>query len=243
MNHQPAQNIDEVLKRLERLIDEAYKERSRMGYFYILYYQVTRAVKEGIETGRFEQTELMHQLDVTFANYLFNGLSSEPLWEDVQRQSSNPKLVVLQHLLLGMNTHINFDLAQATADTIPAALVDAFEKDFLEINSILYEQVDSIQNKIAKSWWFYRVLDTILGRLDEKLVDFSMKKAREIAYENSKKLRNDKEVTTNKMRTLTQRFASLVASPGIIMTLFFIINKFAEPRSVQELMDILRHKS
>ena len=49
-----AQSIGEVLRALDGIVDRAIADESRLGYFAALYRGVTRAVKEGIESCRFE---------------------------------------------------------------------------------------------------------------------------------------------------------------------------------------------
>ena len=45
--------------------------------------------------------------------------------------------IVLQHLLLGMNAHINLDLGIAAARISPGEKLQSLQNDFLKINKIL----------------------------------------------------------------------------------------------------------
>ncbi len=64
---QPPRTIDEVLQQLDRIVEFSLAEESRLGYFAALYRKVTRKVKEGIESGLFEDGARMEGLDVVFA--------------------------------------------------------------------------------------------------------------------------------------------------------------------------------
>src|SRR6478752_4873945 len=64
----PAASIDEVIARLDAIIDQAVLERDRLGFFAVLYRTVTAAVKKGVAEGRFEDGARMERLDVVFAN-------------------------------------------------------------------------------------------------------------------------------------------------------------------------------
>jgi len=64
----PAQTIDEVIARLDAIIERAIVERDRLGFFAVLYRTVTAAVKEGIAAGRFQDGPRMERLDIVFAN-------------------------------------------------------------------------------------------------------------------------------------------------------------------------------
>ena len=68
------ETIDDVVGALDRIIARAWQEHSRLGYFAALYRRVTRAVKEGLATRRFENGPLLERLDVVFANSYFEAL-------------------------------------------------------------------------------------------------------------------------------------------------------------------------
>ncbi|MBL8234616.1 MAG: hypothetical protein JNL98_39320, partial [Bryobacterales bacterium] len=63
-----AHSIDEVISNLGTMLDDARRKKSRLGYFPALYVLVTRAVKQGIASGRFQDGPRMERLDVAFAN-------------------------------------------------------------------------------------------------------------------------------------------------------------------------------
>jgi len=120
MNH--AETIDDIIEGLEKIIDWAYQKNSRLGYFPALYMQVTRKVKEGIEASFFDDGPRMERLDVEFADRYLDAFyayrDGRPLtksWQVTFEAAENKNLLILQHLLLGMNAHINLDLGIATA--------------------------------------------------------------------------------------------------------------------------------
>ncbi len=111
--HAP-QTIDEVVEHLDALIDWARREHSRVGYFAAMYRGVTRRVHEGIIAGRFEDGERMERLDVAFASRYLEAVAQyrrgEPTtqaWNVAFAAATSWRPIVLQHLLLGINAHIN----------------------------------------------------------------------------------------------------------------------------------------
>ena len=96
--------------------------------------------------------------------------------------------IILQHLLLGMNAHINLDLAVSAAGMAPGAAIAGLEHDFSAINDILNRQIDKVQDAIARVSPAMWVLDKVGGRDEERLVAFSLKKAREEAWRNAQRL-------------------------------------------------------
>jgi hypothetical protein len=148
--------IDEVIEHLDDLIAHARREKSRLGYFAALYRNVTIKVKEGALAGSFEDGARMEQFDVTFANRYLDALEryrrgEEPskCWRTTFRAAESWHPIVLQHLLLGINAHINLDLGVAAAQTSPGAQLAGLRRDFDSINGILCAMLDDVQDRLA----------------------------------------------------------------------------------------------
>src|SRR5215218_1195068 len=112
-----ARSILEVISRLEEIIEWCRKHNSRMGYFAVLYQRMTAAVLAGIERKTFTDGARMQRLDTIFANRYIRAwnafINKKPCtksWTKTFEACSNENLTVIQHLLLGINTHINLDL-------------------------------------------------------------------------------------------------------------------------------------
>ena len=115
-----AETIEEVIQSLDKIIEWSKKGKMRLGYFAALYRKVTVQVQEGIKNGLFDDGERMERLDVIFANRYLEAFeqyhtSKDPTlsWKQAFDTSKRWKPIVLQHLLIGMNTHIDLDLAKA----------------------------------------------------------------------------------------------------------------------------------
>ena len=191
----PAATIQEVLDQLDVVVAEARREGSRLGYFAAMYRAVTAEVQRGIAGGRFADGARMERLDVVFANRYLDALAAwragrptSRCWARAFEAASRWPPVIVQHLLLGMNAHINLDLAIAAAETAPGADIHALQGDFDEINRILVARIDDVQDRIADvSPWMW-VLDTIGERTDEALCGYCIARAREISWENALRL-------------------------------------------------------
>jgi hypothetical protein len=185
----PATSIDEVISRLGAIIDEAIVERDRLGYFAALYRTVTVAVKEGIAAGRFEDGARMKRLDVVFANrYLGafhahrSGGTATQSWRVAFAVARSRRAVIMQHLLLGMNAHINLDLAIAAADVCPGSSIAGLERDFNEINIILATLEGDVEQEVcALSPWIDR-LDHVDPRAGRVIANFSIDRARACSW-------------------------------------------------------------
>ncbi len=190
-----AKTIDEVIERLDAIIEDTRRERSRLGFFAALYRTVTVEVRKGIAAGRFENGPRMEYFDVIFASRYLDALErfrqgQQPsrCWMVAFQAATSRRLLVLQHLLLGMNAHINLDLGIAAARTCPGEELPALKRDFDEINNILSELVDEMQDRIGTVSPWLGFLDRVGGRTDETIVDFSMGKARDAAWRFAERL-------------------------------------------------------
>jgi hypothetical protein len=152
-----ATTIDQIIQQLEAIIADSIATGSRAGYFAALYHKVTCKVKEGITNGEFENGPRMEQLDVTFASRYITAYNQ---WQQKQQPSASwqlafdifnkPSKMVLQHLLIGMNAHINLDLGVAVVETARAFNQPLIEvhKDFNAINTILSALTYEVINEL-----------------------------------------------------------------------------------------------
>ncbi len=185
----PAQTIDAVLAQLDVRIAQAKDAHSPLGYFPALYRKVTARVKQGIEQGEFDDPPRMQRLDVIFANRylaaceaLDRGDAPTRSWSVAFEATGYWPPIVLQHLLLGMNAHINLDLGIAAAQAAPGEALAALEPDFNRINGVLASLVDGVRTDMEAIWPLLRVLDRVVGDVENSLTNFSMTKARNAAW-------------------------------------------------------------
>jgi hypothetical protein len=183
------QTIDEVLVELDQVIQRARETRDRLGYFAVLYRNVTLKVKDGIAAGLFEDGPRMEKLDVTFANRYLTALDSfrrgEPLskcWLVCFRLASAWRPIILQQLLCGMNAHINFDLGIAAQAVAPGSELESLRNDFNVINGILGGMIVKVRNDIEEVSPWIKFLDHIDLSGEDALINFSLGKARASAW-------------------------------------------------------------
>lgn len=184
-----AHTIEEVVESLERIIQNSKDREDPLGYFAALYQKVTITVKNRLGTNYFDDDARMERLDVVFANrYLtaykdyHEGKSISKSWEVAFEAARDENYIVLQHLLFGMNAHINLDLGIAAAEITEPGTIASLHSDFKKINEILGALTNEVQEDLAKIWpkllWFLK----FLGRTDEYLVNFGMNIARDSAW-------------------------------------------------------------
>ena len=59
------------------------------------------------------------------------------------------RLSVIQHLLLGMNAHINLDLAVNVSNLSTRETIEGLKEDFYAINEVLSCLVDLVEDQIG----------------------------------------------------------------------------------------------
>lgn len=187
--------IDDVIHQMDVIIQRCIAQNNKMGYFAVLYRSVTAQVKEKISTDFFDDGKRMEKLVIIFAGrYLdavdkhWNGRATSKCWEEAFKAASLKNPIILQHLMLGMNAHINLDLAIATAEVAPGNQIAGIKNDFNKIMDILANMIDSVQNKIKIVSPYIRIIDWIGGRSDEHFAGFAIKKARDLAWKTAQKL-------------------------------------------------------
>lgn len=247
----PAGNsINDVLEQLDAVIARARRDNSRLGYFAVLYRNVTQKVKEGIEAGRFEDGARMERLDVIFASRYLDALESHrrgerasKCWSASFKAAENWHPLVLQHLLLGINAHINLDLGVAAALTAPHAQLPALRRDFDEINNILCAMLDDVQNRLARVSRWMTVLDRAGCRTDEALMNFSINRAREASWRLAEKLAplsdEEREREIRELDRWIEILARLIQYPGIPLRIANFFVRLTETRNVGKVIDIL----
>jgi hypothetical protein len=190
-----ARNIDEVITLLDRIIAAARERRSRAAFFPALYRAVTMRVRAGIHSGEFADGPRMDRFDTAFANRYFTALDASRVgvrtsraWQVAFNADARSGTLILQHLLLGMNAHINFDLPIAVLEVAPPGELSRLQGDFLAINAILASLLDTIQETIEPFSPLLDVLDRVGGRTDESLLTFSIVHARDEAWHEATRL-------------------------------------------------------
>ena len=243
-------NIDEVLTHLETTIDDSRTSSNRLGFFPAVYRQITYRVKQGIETDLFDNGSRMDSFATQFANRYFqalesyqNGRNLSRSWKVAFETANESNVLILQHILLGMNAHINFDLAVVTAEIGASSSLPDIEADYNKINDILESVLDEIQERINQLSPLFDILDRIGGSKDEAVANFSIKKARQKAWEKATVLAGLPSSlwppTINLLDTEVAFLARLVANPGGILGKAIEVVQWTEEDDISKIIDIL----
>lgn len=244
--------IDDVLVTLDGIIAETVAENNFLGIFAYVYRRTTAQVKAAILRGDFEDNERMERMDVAFANLYIAAYRKFQLEEKISKswrvafEAKDEPITLIQHLMLGMNAHINFDLGIAAATVAPGAQIHAIENDFMKVNDILASLTNEMQYKMGKVSFFMFLLDWIGKRRDEEIINFNMIKARNQAWKFALQLAQitdtaERQLHTSQKDEIISSLGSLLRRPPtrLLRSVLQFINYF-ELKEVRQIIHQLQ---
>lgn len=243
------QSIEDVIDQLGDIVQSSIESNSPLGYFAALYKRVTISVRDGIARGDFDDNARMEKLDILFASRYLDAYRSFQNQEAVTAswkaafQATSPKLITLQHLMLGMNAHISLDLGIAAAEAGQSDPL-ALRNDFYTINRVLEELIDNTQRRLTRIFGPLGLVDRLLGPTDEKLSIYSIAYARDKAWTQMLELSlaqtDQRDLLIRERDKSVAKFSTLITSPPqkTVRFLLFLIRAL-EKGTVSSRIEIL----
>lgn len=181
--------IEEVLKKLDEIILWSKENKSTIGYFACTYRIMTAQVLKGIQQKKFEDNQRMTQLDIAFASRYLDawenyskGKKCTNAWFLAFEATKNKDLLILQHIFLGMNAHINLDLGISAASIMPYRKINPLKTDFERINSVIASINQNVQDSLNKICYPVNLIDKLSNGKDNTVLDFAISKARDTSW-------------------------------------------------------------
>lgn len=248
----PASTFEEVVARLDDIIADARTQGSRLGYFAALYRHVAVKFKECVEQRVYEHPEIIERLDVIFFNRYLEALdryrrgqATTRSWSVAFQAARSSWPITLQHLTLGMNAHINFDLGVAVAETCEAEGLPLLQNDFNKMNAILASLLGDVQDDLTDIWPTLGVLDRLTGKREDLIINFDMEIARAHAWQFAQSLASLSE--TDRLARIVE-VDRWVADLGrgiwrlpFPLNLVALLIRLTERQTVPQTIDILLH--
>ena len=185
-----SRTLDDALADLDRIFAVTRASRSRLGLFPAMYRQVTRSIHRAVrEGGLFDDDERLERVATIFADRYISAFDGHHAGGAVARcwhttfevAEGRRRRMILQHLLMGMNAHINFDLGIAAAD-VTGEEIRLLHDDFVRVNEILFVMVDRLQGSLGDVSPRMALLDRLGRDWDEALMRFGIREARAMAW-------------------------------------------------------------
>lgn len=189
-----------ITDKMLHLAEEWDAQEDARAIFLHCYCRMTRNMLIAIEGQRFHDNEWVSRLLHRFAEYYFEALTcydcGDPvpiIWQYPHQRAREGRLHTLQHLLLGVNAHINYDLVLTLHEILApewprlsaSAKKERYE-DHCLVNTIIAESIDEVQDEVIEKYspgmdW----VDKLMGRLDEQLIAALIRRWRNRVWERA----------------------------------------------------------
>jgi Family of unknown function (DUF5995) len=239
-----------TLDALDAVVERSRARKDRSGFFAALYRGVTQEVADRAASGQFEHPERMQQFVCRFADrYLdahrawCSGRPTSESWAVAFASVARWRPVVLQHLLVGINAHINLDLGVTTVEIGEETGLALLAADFQTVNDVLASLVDRSQEAVSRVSPWFGLADRFGARGDEELVRFSLRRARDQAWQFAQRLAalppSDRGDEIARVDRAVAGVARSVLHPGMRLSAPLLVVRLREPWRVAPVLDAL----
>lgn len=246
----PAEDIDDVVRLLGVVVDRCRTARDRRGYFAGMYLSMSAAVRRRAEAGAyFDDPDRMARFAALFANRYLHAMATFDVgggptrsWRTAFACNQRSDRLILQHVLMGINAHVNLDLGVAAAEVAPGQAIEGLAADFGRINDIIADLLDEVQGAIGR---FSPLLDVLwrVDPADDEILNFSFRVARDEAWRNAVMLARqppaERAATVDSIDRRANVLARLVIEPGGILGRAVAVVRHTERDDVSEVIDAL----
>lgn len=191
----PAGTISDVMLIMQSL-DALLPDDDGLKWFNLLYLKVTEDVFNNPLAIDWERPTWLARLDVVFAHLYFLAIANwvtdrtkiTRSWAALFDSRHKRGIMRVQFALAGMNAHINHDLPIALVQTGQEQRVaprrrTPEHRDFQRVNAILDAVQDKVKEHLATG--IVGAIDRDLGRVDDMIANWNIRKARETAWSNA----------------------------------------------------------
>jgi hypothetical protein len=205
---------------IEELRSVALAADDAAGYFPAMYARVTEQVQIAAASRRFADPVRMERFAEAFAGWYVRprtGHGDVPAcWRATFDVADDSHLMIVQHLLLGINAHVNHDLPQVVVELAPdRGDLAGLRADYDAINDILAETLPMVLRSLGA---VSRSVNILAARGGRRIFEFSLDVARSRAWSAAERLHPlaawDRAVEVAELDRLVAVLAYLVARPG-----------------------------
>jgi hypothetical protein len=196
-----AHGIDALIGRMEGLLAPLEARGDPGRFFLATYLRTTQAVREELDRDGFRDTDWVERWDVAFAGLYLDALEAaeagrrppEP-WAVAFGAGERDRFPPLRHVLLGMNAHINYDLAQSLLAVISEAefddpqLLASRAADHEHIDSVLVARVGAEDSELEALSGGRSLLDRLLQPLNRLSTKRFLRESRAKVWANTRLL-------------------------------------------------------
>lgn len=244
------QPIESTLTKLDKIIASCEKSRNRNGYFAAFYKSISIKIRGAVEKGEFEDNQRMTEFIRVFANFYLeayekyhnNTLEVDSPWF-YAFENGKKKHTIVQHLLLGVNAHVNSDLPNTCVAVAPGKEVINLSKDYFKINQILSDAVVQLEKDIFFLSPVLGILARMIPKLERKLLNFSVSVARSKSWECACILAmsdaKGKAEVRKSNKAMTREICDRILNPGLFANIVVFFIMITEVRTMKKNIEVL----
>lgn len=175
---------------IEELRAVALAADDASGYFPAMYARVTERIALAATDGRFAEPDAMLRFAGEFAAWYLRPRSGAPpipgCWTAGWDVAGDGDLLIVQHLLLGMNAHINYDLPNVvTTLAVERGDLAGMRADFDAVNDVLVATMPDVLHDLGRlSKW----VNLAAARGGGRAFHFSLAAARAQAWRAAERM-------------------------------------------------------
>jgi hypothetical protein len=205
-----------VTQRMRTLISDWEKVSDQRATFLSCYLLMTDNMLSAIKTNQFHDPQWVDTFLQRFADYYFDALyayetdraRTPRVWLRVHDAALQGTTRVIQNLLLGINTHINYDLIFTLVDMLgpewdQLSLDQRYQRqsDHNQVNQIIAKTIDSVQDQVLEPLVpEMDLVDKLLGPLDEWAISSLISHWRDEVWQQAILLVETKDLGTLALR-------------------------------------------
>jgi hypothetical protein len=170
---------------------------NRVAAFNSLYFTITDRVAQALRGADVRDKAFLELLDVEFAKRYLHALrlwgeddpATPDAWEVLFRRAQDHGVSKLAAAMLGINAHINHDLALAlvaTWEQLGPPTPDEVHSDYLLINKIFFEEIPGLRRRYSTPLQLR--IDRLVGNLDDWSQRVLVSATRARAWEQAERL-------------------------------------------------------
>jgi hypothetical protein len=201
--------------------------------FLNCYLLMTENMLQAINSEQFNDPRWVKSFLHRFAEYYFEALdayennraAAPRVWIRVHDAAHEQSTQVVQNLLLGINTHINYDLVFTLVDMLESEWdqLSFFERDqrqadHNQVNQIIASTVDTVQDQVLESLVpEMDLLDKLMGPLDEWMISGLISHWRDEVWQQAVDIIDTKDPKAREMRTIEIEQRTLQRASTILL--------------------------
>ena len=211
-----------VVNELAEHVNETLEGNPLRAIFGAVYYRMAVEIQKFIDSDQCENPDLIRELDAVFAEQYFYACrtpSPPPPWMQAFH-AENLDLTLVQHLLLGMNAHIIYDLPLALADAARSIHgLNEIRADYDRITNIFVELIPKVEETIGSYSKLIGCTHYFVRGADSSIFLRMIVRARSRAWKTARKLLSagsmlEQDTLVYHMSFTSSQSAAVIADPG-----------------------------